>query len=469
MAIESLTIEGYRGFGEKQKLCFAKPTGEVGSGLTVLVGPNSGGKSTVLESLRALSQGQNPVFSVGKRNKSASGKVSLIAETDDSVQSVKTVDAKGGQTVREPGGKPIISCYVLPSRRTFNPYFGPVRSEREQYTTAYGLPDIRSTPTDNFARRLFVAQEKRSKFNEVLAKVIGTPPDWFIELSDQGQHYLSIESEGHYHNSDGLGDGIVSLLFLVDALYDSNVGDIVVIDEPELSLHPAFQRRLAQLFADYSRHRQIILATHSPYFVDFAHIFNGAEVARVHKRNGSSIISQPSRKTVESLTGFLENFRNPHVLGLDAREAFFKDDGIVIVEGQEDVVFYPKVLQQLVQNGHIDTDAEENLQERFFGWGSGGASNIGKISALLNDLGFERVVGILDKDEESRIPELQVCFKNYSFLSIPAEDVRTKEDKSGTKSKRGLLDEGYILRPEFAEETGKVFKKTVGYLRDCSS
>ena len=167
-----------------------------------------------------------------------------------------------------------------------------------------------------------------------------------IDQSDQGQYYLQANNDNHFHNSDGLGEGIISLIFIVDAFYDSKPDGMIVIDEPELSLHPAYQRRLARLFADYAKDRQIVYATHSPYFVDFTHILNGAEIARVHKRDGSSSISQLSRSTAAQLRGFLTDHHNPHTLGLEAREAFFRDDGMVLVEGQEDVVYYPLVLDR---------------------------------------------------------------------------------------------------------------------------
>ena len=96
-----------------------------------------------------------------------------------------------------------------------------------------------------------------------------------------------------------------------------------MIDEPELSLHPIYQRRLAELLADYAKDRQIIYATHSPYFVNFKHISAGAAVARIHKRGGNSIVSQLSQPTIDRCTGLLTDTHNPHVLGLDARETFF--------------------------------------------------------------------------------------------------------------------------------------------------
>ena len=330
----------------------------------------------------------------------------------------------------------------------------------------HGLPNTRSTPTNDFSQRLFNALQHREDFNRVLEQVVSPAPMWTIDQSDEGNHYLKIDSHGQYHNSDGLGEGIVSLLFIIDALYDSQEGDLIAIDEPELSLHPAYQRRLAALLAGYAKDRQIVIATHSPYFVDFGLVLNGADVARIHGRDGSSVISQLKRETAELFEGMLTDSHNPHVLGLDAREIFFQSDGVVVVEGQEDVVHYPKVLADLVEVGELSQKIAARLGERFFGWGAGGAEKIERIVTLLEDLGFERVAGIVDNNKSHLTPGLQLRFPTYTFRAIPAEDVRTKAGVEGREPIHGLLDENGALRPEYALETGLLFSDIEEKLRE---
>ena len=68
--ITSLMIHGFRGFGEEKTIQFALPNGSSGSGLTIFVGANNSGKTTILEALRSFNSSKDspPSFSERKRN-----------------------------------------------------------------------------------------------------------------------------------------------------------------------------------------------------------------------------------------------------------------------------------------------------------------------------------------------------------------------------------------------------------------
>lgn len=451
MAVEKITIRGYRGFSTRQTFMVAQPSGAVGSGLTILVGPNNSGKSSVIESIMAFTGYEAPTFSEGKRNRRTGNKVAIAIHSKEETYRIRTISAGGSETTKEPN-YPFPNLYVLPSRRYFDPYFGKSELSRQDYERLSVREHQRSNPINNFASRLFSAVGKQ-EFNNILSKLIGAPFNWTIEQSDQGGYYLKCIDGKVSHNSDGLGEGIVSLIFIVDAIYDAPDEGIIVIDEPELSLHPAYQQRLAQFLAEEAKDKQIIYATHSPYFVDFEHILNGAEISRVHKSEDKSVISRLSRGAVEGLRGLLIDSHNPHVLGIKARETFFREDGVVLVEGQDDVVYYVKVLEQLVADQSLSEECASDLKERLFGWGVGGAEKSEKILKLLNDLGFEKVATVFDKNKKHLIPTLNERFAQYHFDYIPADDVRTKENLDG------LLDESNMLREEFKDRTVRLFQK----------
>jgi predicted ATP-dependent endonuclease of OLD family len=149
----------------------------------------------------------------------------------------------------------------------------------------------------------------------------------------------------------------------------------------------------------------------------------------------------------------MNDTHNPHILGLDAKEAFFLDDKILLVEGQEDVIYYNKVL----------TELKKKLSANFYGWGVGGAEKMDVIAWLLHELGFKKVIGILDNDKEQNKAKLQADFPEYKFLCIPAEDIRTKDERT-IKAKKGLLDDKYRLREEYRKDTERLFGEIESFL-----
>lgn len=456
--IQQLIIKGLRGFTNEQELLPAIPNGDIGSGLTILVGSNNSGKSTVIEALRAISQrGQLPSFTVGRRNIIAGDRVSIkVIDNLDNPIELRSIRAGSSEVEREGNQSGIGNVYILPSRRTFNPFFGKQEFNRENYTSyQIGFPSQRTSQQDNFTGRLFNAEKSREDFNEVLKKVLNPIPEWSIDQNDNGQYFLKFSKGNISHSSEGVGEGIVSLFFIIDALYDSNPGDVIVIDEPELSLHPSLQKRLAELISsNYATDRQIIIATHSPYFIDLANIANGTKIARVHQKENSTIISQISEESSNFINRSLRNLYNPHVFGLDAKEVFLLDDRIILVEGQDDVVFYKIILEQL----------GINLNGEFFGWGIGGADNMQSIAKLLDELGFEKVIGIVDADREHRLTELREQFQNYNFFAITANDVRTKRPRPATEGVNGILDEQRNIREEHFDSTNSMFREIQAYL-----
>ena len=465
--IKALSIHGYRGFGKQQKLRFAQPNGQLGSGLTIIVGPNGGGKTTVIESLRSFAADE-PTFSAGKRNPAAYDRVSISIQYSDSgnPHELNTVESGGSETKRVPEKARPNGWYIIPSRRYFKPFFIQISKRRERYLDEDKVPRHRGGAIDDFPfrlRDLLQNPAERKEFNKILGKLINPAPNWTIDQSDQGGFYVKVHSGNQFYTSDGMGDGIVSLLFIVDALWGSSPGGLIAIDEPELSLHPAIQRRLARLLAERSSERQIVIATHSPIFTDFEYIQNGAELVRVYNESESTRIAQLEQSTVTEIGNLSVDLNNPHVLGLQAREVFFQDDGVVVLEGQEDVQMYRKyVLPQLNEKGVLSDETVEDMSDRFFGWGAGGASKIEKIAALLKDLGFKKVIGIFDHNEKGQIGALENRFEGFLFGSIPADDVRCKPNKPG---RTYLLGEDNTILPTFLAETKQLFRDVDQYLK----
>lgn len=65
-----------------------------------------------------------------------------------------------------------------------------------------------------------------------------------------------------------LSDGTLRFLLLIAILASPATGDLIVIDEPEVGLHPGMFPIVAELAEDASERAQVIFTTHSPPFLD---------------------------------------------------------------------------------------------------------------------------------------------------------------------------------------------------------
>lgn len=455
---EYLKIKGFRGFKSEQVVYFAIPTGDSGSGLTVFVGPNNSGKSTAIEALQSLIGGTRTSFSQGRRNIKSGDEVSIKVRFGEAITEVKSARKGSSEVVLINDNQSFRNklIQVLESRRAFKPFFSKSSHPRQEYIESYSrLENVRQNARDQFSGRLFKAQGNQDEFNAVLSKVLNPVPDWSIDQLDSGQYFLRINRDDAFHSSEGMGQGLISLFFIIDALYESEPGQLIAIDEPELSLHPSLQKRLARLLAEYAKDRQIVLATHSPYFVNLEYMSSGATIIRATSSDAEgTMLHQLSQATAARLAKFFLDLNNPHVLGLKAQEVFFLDEHPILVEGQEDVVMFPKVEEAL----GIKLDGE------LYGWGVGGAEKMKTITQALKELGFPKVVGIVDGNRKALVEELQAEFPDYHFAAIPADDIRTKSPRPEFAGIYGLLDEQHHMREEYAEDTAAMIQAANNYL-----
>ena len=454
--IKNISISGLRGFGVSRTVEFAIPNGKEGSGLTILVGANNSGKTTILEALRSFNCNKDnpPSFSERKRNtKCDNGKVHLkLVDTENNVFEINTVQDGGSSTLMEKEGAgdswwTSPECYILQSRRFVDYEFGFYQMERADYIKQFTANSVnRSASIQNFNARLFAMQKKKKEFDQVLQKVLGYDLKWTIELNENGNYYLKLGTNKYVHSPEGLGDGIWSIFTICDALYDSEPGSTIAIDEPELSLHPAYQKKVMKLFKEYSKDRQIIICTHSPYFIDMESLIHGAFLHRTRKNIEEDVeIYSLSKDSKDRIDSFLRDLNHPHVLGTEAKEIFFLNDRIILTEGQEDVVMYRKAAESL----GVSLDGE------FFGWGSGGATKIGVIARFLKDLGYKKIFAIFDGDKKKEAEKFKKEFPDYSCCCISQDDIRDK-DENKSEAKNGMMKKNGILKPEYRDEMEKL-------------
>lgn len=167
--------------------------------------------------------------------------------------------------------------------------------------------------------------------------------DWELVAVDlnRNQYDIRLSKQGSSFLASAASSGEKEILTYLFAIYGLNVRDaLVIVDEPELHLHPRWQQTLLSLFEDLAQEtgNQFLLATHSPVFVSPQSI---RYVSRVFSLNQESAIIRlddgalPDRKHLLSIINSQNN------------EKIFFADTVILVEGTSDALFFRSVFQEL--------------------------------------------------------------------------------------------------------------------------
>ena len=95
---------------------------------------------------------------------------------------------------------------------------------------------------------------------------------------------------------------------------------IILIDEPELSLHPKWQQRIIEVYKKIGENNQIIVATHSPHILgsvsnENIFILYRDEKGKIEAKTGDELYSsygQPVDRVLKDIMG-LESVRTPKI------------------------------------------------------------------------------------------------------------------------------------------------------------
>ena len=426
MFFTKFTLSNFKCFRKEQTLLFAQPkSGSEGSGITYIVGANNSGKTTIIESLsikdktkiktsERIDEG-NPEF-ILYQNKDIKRKCELIRNES--------------YTIKE---DPLLldseKFEIISSRRHWE-------SNANSTYSNVGDSFQSSFQLENRQNRIDVASELKTieansiKYNEFIDLVKQVIPEFtkFAVAYEDHEFIMYISGLGVKHKTDLLGDGVITVIRILLQLYVDKVNPLI-IDEPELSLHPSAQKRLLKVIAEYSMKRQIVISTHSPLFINWKYLQNGAVLNRVVKIDDKETKIYSIDKFINHQTLIsAANWQQPFLLDEVAKEIFFTEDRILFLEGQEDV-------------GLLRRD--ENFSNiNIFGYGVRGKDNFEFVFKIASELGFSKVSCILDCGEsESTIKgNLEKKFPNYKVFQWNRNDIRDKKS-CNTKAKIGYFRE----------------------------
>lgn len=154
------------------------------------------------------------------------------------------------------------------------------------------------------------------------------------------QFYLS--RDGLENEIDTISSGEREIINFIFGLFLEEVNDgIVIIDEPELHLHPNWQKKLIQILKEETKNRniQIIFVTHSSSFISY-NILNN--IYRIYKEKSFSKCVRIS----DLLQDDNDNFRkNLSVINATNNEKIFFANNVILVEGITDEILFKKIYE----------------------------------------------------------------------------------------------------------------------------
>lgn len=165
--------------------------------------------------------------------------------------------------------------------------------------------------------------------------------------------YSTRIKEPHLGSLDGVdilncGTGLQSMaimaLLQTYADLQNRKDSILLIEEPEVYLHPELQRKMFSVLRKIAKRTQVIYTTHSPIMI--GDLWDDS-VRLITRQNGETVISDIDVQGVVRELGIrYEDILNPKV--------------VIFVEGPNDILFYSRIIE--VMYPHLATKLDTNVK-----------------------------------------------------------------------------------------------------------
>lgn len=171
-----------------------------------------------------------------------------------------------------------------------------------------------------------VGDVQKKVFNEINEIFENLSIDVKVEdISQDGRNItLFTNSSGDEFDINELSSGEKQLFLRTLAIKMLNPeNSIILIDEPELSLHPKWQQKIVDVYRKIGKNNQIIIATHSPHILGSVRkenimLLDKDDDGKIVVRTGDELYDsygQPTDRVLKDIMG-LETTRDPKVFKL---------------------------------------------------------------------------------------------------------------------------------------------------------
>ncbi len=228
------------------------------------------------------------------------------------------------------------------------------------------------------------AADKDVRFvSDSLAKIGYT---WDMDLLDPNRNTYTIrlKKDGNIFHLNQASSGEVELINFIFGLITLGLqGGIIIVDEPELHLHPKWIVFLRGFFMQYAYtdKNQLMIVTHSGTFINSS---TYPYICRVYKNErGSSNLHQVVVENTQETKELL------HFINATNNEKVFFSDFVIMVEGDTDEIVFKQILE-VIKKGMGFRSNVEVMQVK-------GKNNYEKFSSFLKTLKIESCyIGDLD-------------------------------------------------------------------------
>lgn len=241
----------------------------------------------------------------------------------------------------------------------------------------------------NPSSRSKLASKLTVSLNEYISRVWNNNMDLIIDITETGNFSLLIKDKGedNIHDRFSISDrsqgaqhflSIILSLSLAANNHDRK-NELILIDEPEVHLHPSGIRDLSKELLKIGQDNYVFLATHSPFMIDKRH----KERHFIVKKNRKAISEV---KRIKDSDNIIDDEVLRDAFGMDVYKDLLNPHS-VLVEGSSDKIIIQKAL--------------DCLGEKNIGITNGHGSNI---TTLVSKLNYEdlSVLVVLDDDEDGR-------------------------------------------------------------------
>lgn len=167
-----------------------------------------------------------------------------------------------------------------------------------------GHNEVLFTDASNIAPYLLMLKDEHSDaYNEIIDAVRLVTPffdDFVLKPQKNEKLRLDWRQKGlkdYPMRPTQLSDGSIRFICLATALLQPTPPSTIIIDEPELGLHPAAISILAELIQDAAKRTQLIVATQSPALIDH---FRVEDVIAVNRQDGATTFQRLQDKDLNS-------------------------------------------------------------------------------------------------------------------------------------------------------------------------